>query len=221
MIASNEEKVKLFKDYTFIPSTGDEAHDLIGGMVNLTIVYGKRIYMDGAKIEKSIDKKDGKKIFKVKFTYPSGGENTMVAEVEDESKDFNAHDELEIGPIIGLIDADKDIGNMDKLDLLLKFTDVHKAIVANDYTKAVELLRELNYDADEAKLKQFVNVKKEEAKMIGQNVFVDGYTSSIRLKNHGEMNYVKIYFDYNDGSILSFDIFHKTINGLGSIVGVK
>ena len=110
---------------------------------------------------------------------------------------------------------------MDKLDLLLKFTDVHKAIVANDYTKAVELLRELNYDADEAKLKQFVNVKKEEAKMIGQNVFVDGYTSSIRLKNHGEMNYVKIYFDYNDGSILSFDIFHKTINGLGSIVGVK
>ncbi len=221
MIASNEEKVKLFKDYTFIPSTGDEALDLIGGMVNLTIVYGKRIYMDGAKIEKSIDKKDGKKIFKVKFTYPSGGENTMVAEVEDESKDFNAHDELEIGPIIGLIDADKDIGNMDKLDLLLKFTDVHKAIVANDYTKAVELLRELNYDADEAKLKQFVNVKKEEAKMIGQNVFVDGYTSSIRLKNHGEMNYVKIYFDYNDGSILSFDIFHKTINGLGSIVGVK
>ena len=221
MIASNEEKVKLFKDYNFIPSTGDEALDLIGGMVNLTIVYGKRIYMEGAKIEKSIEKEDGKKIFKVKFTYPSGGVNTMVAEVEDESKDFNAHDELEIGPIIGLIDADKDIGNMDRLDLLLKFTDVHKAIVANDYEKAVKILRELNYDADEAKLKQFVNVKKEEAKKIGQNVFVDGYTSSIRLKNHGEMNYVKIYFDYEDGSILSFDIFHKTINGLASIVGTK
>ncbi len=221
MIATNEEKVKLFKDYNFIPSTGDEALDLIGGMVNLTIVYGKRIYMEGAKIEKSIEKEDGKKIFKVKFTYPSGGVNTMIAEVEDESKDFNAHDELEIGPIIGLIDADKDIGNMDKLDLLLKFTDVHKAIVANDYEKAVKILRELNYDADEAKLKQFVNVKKEEAKKIGQNVFVDGYTSSIRLKNHGEMNYVKIYFDYEDGSILSFDIFHKTINGLASIVGTK
>lgn len=208
--------IDRYKDYSLIPFTGDDGQDTIIEQVNLSILYGQRIYTDGAKIEKSIEMRDGVKTYIVKFTYPSGAYNTVEGSV-DEKDTLSATDKMVVGPIIGFIDKEKNIDKMPKDELLAKFTKAHDAIADGDYKKACEVLRELNYDADEAKLKKIVNIKKEDAKKLGGDVFLKDYEASIDANPFGNGEYILITFKYKDGSLLRFDVQHDTILGLGLI----
>ena len=208
--------IDRYKDYTIIPFTGDEGKDTIIEQVNLSILYGQRIYTDGAKIEKSIEMRDGVKTYIVKFTYPSGSYNIIEGSV-DEKDMLKATDKMVVGPIIGFIDKDKNIDKMSKDDLLAKFTKAHDAIADGDYKKACEVLRELNYEADEAKLEKLVKIKKEDAKKLGGDVFLKDYEASIEAEPFNNGEYIFITFKYKDGSLLRFDVQHDTILGLGLI----
>ena len=208
--------IDRYKDYTIIPFTGDEGKDTIIEQVNLSILYGQRIYTDGAKIEKSIEMRDGVKTYIVKFTYPSGSYNIIEGSV-DEKDMLKATDKMVVGPIIGFIDKDKNIDKMSKDDLLVKFTKAHDAIADGDYKKACEVLRELNYEADEAKLEKLVKIKKEDAKKLGGDVFLKDYEASIEAEPFNNGEYIFITFKYKDGSLLRFDVQHDTILGLGLI----
>ena len=208
--------IDRYKDYTIIPFTGDDGQDTIIEQVNLSIIYGQRLYTDGAKIEKSIEMREGVKTYIVKFTYPSGAYNIIEGSV-DEKDMLSATDKMVVGPIIGFIDKDKNIDKMPKDELLAKFTKAHDAIADGDYKKACEVLRELNYDADEAKLEKLVKIKKEDAKKLGGDVFLKDYEASIEAKPFDNSEYILITFKYKDGSLLRFDVQHDTILGLGLI----
>ena len=205
--------INRYKDYNIIPFTDDENQNIVIGQINLSILYGQRLYTDGAKIEKSIEMRDGVKTYVVKYTYPSGAENKMEAFV-NENGELSATDRFVVGPIIGFIDKEKNIDKMSKEDLLAKFTKAHDAIADGDYKKACEVLRELNYEADEAKLEKLVKIKKEDAKNIGAEIFLKDYEASIEAEPFGDGEYIFVFFKYKDGSALRFDIQHENVLGL-------
>ena len=156
LISMINQRIEKFKNFANVPFTGNEEDDFQAQLINMSILHGRRLYMDGARIEKKITMEEGKKCYVVEFTYPSGGKNTIKAAIEEGKEGAVITESLSYSPIIGLIDKSKDIRKLSKDELKEKFTKVHDAFGANDYKKAAELLRELNYDANEDKVKELV-----------------------------------------------------------------
>ena len=217
LISMINQRIEKFKNFANVPFTGNEEDDFQAQLINMSILHGRRLYMDGARIEKKITMEEGKKCYVVEFTYPSGGKNTIKAAIEEGKEGAVITESLSYSPIIGLIDKSKDIRKLSKDELKEKFTKVHDAFGANDYKKAAELLRELNYDANEDKVKELVELKRADAKRFGREIFSKDYKVSVETKDLNEADYVLVVFRYNNGMAFRFDIYPEAIEGLGTM----
>ena len=217
LISMINQRIEKFKNFANVPFTGNEEDDFQAQLINMSILHGRRLYMDGARIEKKITMEEGKKCYVVEFTYPSGGKNTIKAAIEEGKEGAVITESLSYSPIIGLIDKSKDIRKLSKDELKEKFTKVHDAFGANDYKKAAELLRELNYDANEDKVKELVELKRADAKRFGREIFSKDYKVSVETKDLNGADYVLVVFRYNNGMAFRFDIYPEAIEGLGTM----
>ncbi len=217
LILMNDLRVEKFKDFAQIPITGDEGDDLYANIVNMSILHGRRLFIDGARVEKSITMEEGKKCYNVTFTYPSGGSYTIKAATEEGKDQMTMTESFTYSPIIGLIDENKDIRKLSEEELKEKFTKVHDAFGANDYKKAAEILRELNYDASEDKVKELVEQKRADAKRFGREIFSKDYKVTVSSQDVSGANYMLIAFRYNNGMAFRFDIYPEYIKGLGTM----
>ena len=217
LISMINQRIEKFKNFANVPFTGNEEDDFQAQLINMSILHGRRLYMDGARIEKKITMEEGKKCYLVEFTYPSGGKNTIKAAIEEGKEGAVITESLSYSPIIGLIDKSKDIRKLSKDELKEKFTKVHDAFGANDYKKAAELLRELNYDANEDKVKELVELKRADAKRFGREIFSKDYKVSVETKDLNGADYVLVVFRYNNGMAFRFDIYPEAIEGLGTM----
>ena len=217
LISMINQRIEKFKNFANVPFTGNEEDDFQAQLINMSILHGRRLYMDGARIEKKITMEEGKKCYVVEFTYPSGGKNTIKAAIEEGKEGAVITESLSYSPIIGLIDKSKDIRKLSKDELKEKFTKVHDAFGANDYKKAAELLRELNYDANEDKVKELVELKRADAKRFGREIFSKDYKVSVETKDLNGADYVLVAFRYNNGMAFRFDIYPEAIEGLGTM----
>ena len=217
LISMINQRIEKFKNFANVPFTGNEEDDFQAQLINMSILHGRRLYMDGARIEKKITMEEGKKCYVVEFTYPSGGKNTIKAAIEEGKEGAVITESLSYSPIIGLIDKSKDIRKLSKDELKEKFTKVHDAFGANDYKKAAELLRELNYDANEDKVKELVELKRADAKRFGREIFSKDYKVSVETKDLNGADYVIVVFRYNNGMAFRFDVYPEAIEGLGTM----
>lgn len=217
LISMINQRIEKFKNFANVPFTGNEEDDFQARLINMSILHGRRLYIDGAHIEKKITMEEGKKCYIVEFTYPSGGKNTIKAAIEEGKEGAVITESLSYSPIIGLIDKSKDIRKLSKDELKEKFTKVHDAFGANDYKKAAELLRELNYDANEDKVKELVELKRADAKRFGREIFSKDYKVSVETKDLNGADYVLVVFRYNNGMAFRFDIYPEAIEGLGTM----
>ena len=217
LILMNNLRVEKFKDFAQVPRTGDEGDDLYANIINMSILHGRRLYMDGARIEKSITMEDGKKCYNVTFTYPSGGSNTIKAATEEGKDQMTITESFTYSPIIGLIDENKDIRKLSEDELKEKFTKVHDAFGTNDYKKATEILRELNYDANEDKVKELAELKRADAKRYGKEIFSKDYKVTVSSQEVNGADYVLVAFRYNNKMAFRFDIYPESIKGLGTM----
>ena len=211
------QRIEKFKNFANVPFTGDEEDDFQARLINMSILHGRRLYIDGAHIEKKITMEEGKKCYIVEFSYPSGGKNTIKAATEEGKEGAVITESLSYSPIIGLIDKSKDIRKLSKDELKEKFTKVHDAFSANDYKKASELLRELNYDANEDKVKELVELKRADAKRFGREIFSKDYKVSVETADLNGADYVIVVFRYNNGMAFRFDVYPEAIEGLGTM----
>ena len=217
LISIINQRIEKFKNFANVPFTGDEEDDFQARLINMSILHGRRLYIDGAHIEKKITMEEGKKCYVVEFTYPSGGKNTIKAATEEGKEGAVITESLSYSPIIGLIDKSKDIRKLSKDELKEKFTKVHDAFSANDYKKASELLRELNYDANEDKVKELVELKRADAKRFGREIFSKDYKVSVETADLNGADYVIVVFRYNNGMAFRFDVYPEAIEGLGTM----
>ena len=216
IITLNEYKIQKYKSHFMLPLPEDENERFFTSMVNLSKLYGRRLYTENPDMEKSIIEEDGMKKYVVNFKYDTGAENTIKGYYEGDS--FQIQESLSVGAIIPFIDMDKDIGKLSSEELLKGFTEFHDAVVSEDYKKAVEVLRSLNYDADEAKVKEIVEIRKADAKKIGKEIFKKPYSTQVDVLEFGDSNYFFIYFKYGNSVALRFDVCTPQIKGLGSVV---
>lgn len=217
LISIINQRIEKFKNFANVPFTGDEEDDFQARLINMSILHGRRLYIDGAHIEKKITMEEGKKCYIVEFSYPSGGKNTIKAATEEGKEGAVITESLSYSPIIGLIDKSKDIRKLSKDELKEKFTKVHDAFSANDYKKASELLRELNYDANEDKVKELVELKRADAKRFGREIFSKDYKVSVETADLNGADYVIVVFRYNNGMAFRFDVYPEAIEGLGTM----
>ncbi len=216
IIAYNESRIEKYRSDFLLPLPEEEGERFFTSMVNLSKLYGKKLYTDNPDIEKSVIEEDGIKKCVVNFKYDTGAENTIKGYYEGGK--IQTQETLSVGAIIPFIDKDKDIGKLSSEELLKGFTEFHDAVVDEDYKKAVDVLRSLNYNADEAKVKEIVEIRKADAKKLGKEVFKKPYSTQVDVLEFGDSNYFFIYFKYGNSVALRFDVCTPQIKGLGSVV---
>ncbi len=215
MIAQNNTSINRYNGYDQVPLTDDNP---MATIVNMSILYGARIYTEGAKIEKNIEDVDGFRTHIIKFTYPGGGVSIMKTVPAEEEGKLQFVDSVEVGPVIRFIDEEKDIRNMSKEELQEKFTKVHDALADKDYKKASEILRELNYDASEEMVKEIAERKIADAKRFGGEIFSKDYEVNYVASEIDNGKYNMIIFRYKNGMVFRFDVYPPLIKGFASVV---
>lgn len=215
MIAQNNTVVNKYKYYDQVPLTDDNP---MATIVNMSTLYGARIYTDGAKIEKSIEDVDGFRTHVIKFTYPGGGVSIMKTVPAEKEGKFKFANSVQVGPVIRFIDDEKDIRNMSKEELQEKFTMVHDALADKDYKKASEILRELNYDASEEMVKEIAERKIADAKRFGGEIFSKDYEVNYVATEFDSGKYIMFIFIYKNGTVFRFDVYPPIMKGFASIV---
>ena len=215
MIAQNNTSINRYNGYDQVPLTDDNP---MATIVNMSTLYGARIYTEGAKIEKNIEDVDGFRTHIIKFTYPGGGVSIMKTVPAEEEGKLQFVDSVEVGPVIRFIDEEKDIRNMSKEELQEKFTKVHDALADKDYKKASEILRELNYDASEEMVKEIAERKIADAKRFGGEIFSKDYEVNYVASEIDNEKYNMIIFRYKNGMVFRFDVYPPLIKGFASVV---
>ena len=215
MIAQNNTVVNKYKYYDQVPLTDDNP---MATIVNMSTLYGARIYTEGAKIEKSIEDVDGFRTHVIKFTYPGGGVSIMKTVPAEKEGKFQFSSSAQVGPVIRFIDDEKDIRKMSKEELQEKFTMVHDALADKDYKKASEILRELNYDASEEMLKEIAERKIADAKRFGGEIFSKDYEVNYVATEFDSGKYIMFIFIYKNGTVFRFDVYPPIMKGFASIV---
>ncbi len=215
MIAQNNTSINRYNGYAQVPLTDDNP---MATIVNMSTLYGARIYTEGAKIEKSIEDVDGFRTHVIKFTYPGGGVSVMKTVPAEEEGKLQFVDSVQVGPVISFIDEEKDIRKMSKEELQEKFTMVHDALADKDYKKASEILRELNYDASEEMVKLIAERKIADAKRFGGEIFSKDYEVNYVASEIDDGKYNMIIFRYKNGMVFRFDVYPPLIKGFASIV---
>lgn len=215
MIAQNNTVVNKYKYYDQVPLTDDNP---MATIVNMSTLYGARIYTEGAKIEKSIEDVDGFRTHVIKFTYPGGGVSIMKTVPAEKEGKFQFSSSAQVGPVIRFIDDEKDIRNMSKEELQEKFTMVHDALADKDYKKASEILRELNYDASEEMVKEIAERKIADAKRFGGEIFSKDYKVNYVATEFDSGKYIMFIFIYKNGTVFRFDVYPPIMKGFASIV---
>ena len=215
MIAQNNTVVNKYKDYDQVPLTDDNP---MATIVNMSTLYGARIYTEGAKIEKSIEDVDGFRTHVIKFTYPGGGVSIMKTVPAEKEGKFQFSSSAQVGPVIRFIDDEKDIRKMSKEELQEKFTMVHDALADKDYKKASEILRELNYDASEEMVKEIAERKIADAKRFGGEIFSKDYEVNYVATEFDSGKYIMFIFIYKNGTVFRFDVYPPIMKGFASIV---
>ena len=215
MIAQNNTVVNKYKYYDQVPLTDDNP---MATIVNMSTLYGARIYTEGAKIEKSIEDVDGFRTHVIKFTYPGGGVSIMKTVPAEKEGKFQFANSAQVGPVIRFIDDEKDIRKMSKEELQEKFTMVHDALADKDYKKASEILRELNYDASEELVKEIAERKIADAKRFGGEIFSKDYEVNYVATEFDSGKYIMFIFIYKNGTVFRFDVYPPLMKGFASIV---
>ena len=215
MIAQNNTVVNKYKVYDQVPLTDDNP---MATIVNMSTLYGARIYTEGAKIEKSIEDVDGFRTHVIKFTYPGGGVSIMKTVPAEKEGKFQFSSSAQVGPVIRFIDDEKEIGKMSKEELQEKFTMVHDALADKDYKKASEILRELNYDASEEMVKEIAERKIADAKRFGGEIFSKDYEVNYVATEFDSGKYIMFIFIYKNGTVFRFDVYPPIMKGFASIV---
>lgn len=215
MIAQNNTVVNKYKYYDQVPLTDDNP---MATIVNMSTLYGARIYTEGAKIEKSIEDVDGFRTHVIKFTYPGGGVSIMKTVPAEKEGKFQFSSSAQVGPVIRFIDDEKDIRKMSKEELQEKFTMVHDALADKDYKKASEILRELNYDASEEMVKEIAERKIADAKRFGGEIFSKDYEVNYVATEFDSGKYIMFIFIYKNGTVFRFDVYPPIMKGFASIV---
>lgn len=215
MIAQNNTVVNKYKYYDQVPLTDDNP---MATIVNMSTLYGARIYTEGAKIEKSIEAVDGFRTHVIKFTYPGGGVSIMKTVPAEKEGKFQFANSAQVGPVIRFIDDEKDIRKMSKEELQEKFTMVHDALADKDYKKASEILRELNYDASEEMVKEIAERKIADAKRFGGEIFSKDYEVNYVATEFDSGKYIMFIFIYKNGTVFRFDVYPPLMKGFASIV---
>ena len=215
MIAQNNTVVNKYKYYDQVPLTDDNP---MATIVNMSTLYGARIYTEGAKIEKSIEDVDGFRTHVIKFTYPGGGVSIMKTVPAEKEGKFQFANSAQVGPVIRFIDDEKDIRKMSKEELQEKFTMVQDALADKDYKKASEILRELNYDASEEMVKEIAERKIADAKRFGGEIFSKDYEVNYVATEFDSGKYIMFIFIYKNGTVFRFDVYPPLMKGFASIV---
>ena len=215
MIAQNNTVVNKYKYYDQVPLTDGNP---MATIVNMSTLYGARIYTEGAKIEKSIEDVDGFRTHVIKFTYPGGGVSIMKTVPAEKEGKFQFSSSAQVGPVIRFIDDEKDIRKMSKEELQEKFTMVHDALADKDYKKASEILRELNYDASEEMVKEIAERKIADAKRFGGEIFSKDYEVNYVATEFDSGKYIMFIFIYKNGTVFRFDVYPPIMKGFASIV---
>ena len=180
---------------------------------NMAKLVGTDIYLEDRTVSKRIEEIDGKKYYVAEIKYANG--SSIIQKLPFEQDGDNITMATTAG-IMALIAKDYEKDSILKKGsefITTKVKAFHDALCDKNYKTAAEALNELNFKADEENVKKTVELRLENAKELGEEVFVKDYDFTFKEYDTG----VVCKFKYKNGA--SFEVYiGDQFSGLGTFV---
>lgn len=180
---------------------------------NMAKLVGTDIYLEDRTISKRIEEIDGKKYYVAEIKYANG--SSIIQKLPFEQDGDNVTMATTAG-IMALIAKDYEKDSILKKGsefITTKVKAFHDALCDKNYKTAAEALNELNFKADEENVKKTAELRLENAKELGEEVFVKDYDFTFKEYDTG----VVCKFKYKNGA--SFEVYiGDQFSGLGTFV---
>ena len=180
---------------------------------NMAKLVGTDIYLEDRTVSKRIEEIDGKKYYVAEIKYANG--SSIIQKLPFEQDGDNITMATTAG-IMALIAKDYEKDSILKKGsefITTKVKAFHDALCDKNYKTAAEALNELNFKADEENVKKTAELRLENAKELGEEVFVKDYDFTFKEYESG----VVCKFKYKNGA--SFEVYiGDQFSGLGTFV---
>lgn len=180
---------------------------------NMAKLVGTDIYLEDRTVSKRIEEIDGKKYYVAEIKYANG--SSIIQKLPFEQDGDNITMATTAG-IMALIAKDYEKDSILKKGsefITTKVKAFHDALCDKNYKTAAEALNELNFKADEENVKKTAELRLENAKELGEEVFVKDYDFTFKEYDTG----VVCKFKYKNGA--SFEVYiGDQFSGLGTFV---
>lgn len=180
---------------------------------NMAKLVGTDIYLEDRTVSKRIEEIDGKKYYVAEIKYANG--SSIIQKLPFEQDGDNVTMATTAG-IMALIAKDYEKDSILKKGtefITTKVKAFHDALCDKNYKAAAEALNELNFKADEENVKKTAELRLENAKELGEEVFVKDYDFTFKEYDTG----VVCKFKYKNGA--SFEVYiGDQFSGLGTFV---
>lgn len=180
---------------------------------NMAKLVGTDIYLEDRTVSKRIEEIDGKKYYVAEIKYANG--SSIIQKLPFEQDGDNVTMATTAG-IMALIAKDYEKDSILKKGsefITTKVKAFHDALCDKNYKTAAEALNELNFKADEENVKKTAELRLENAKELGEEVFVKDYDFTFKEYDTG----VVCKFKYKNGA--SFEVYiGDQFSGLGTFV---
>lgn len=180
---------------------------------NMAKLVGTDIYLEDRTVSKRIEEIDGKKYYVAEIKYANG--SSIIQKLPFEQDGDNITMATTAG-IMALIAKDYEKDSILKKGsefITTKVKAFHDALCDKNYKAAAEALNELNFKADEENVKKTAELRLENAKELGEEVFVKDYDFTFKEYDTG----VVCKFKYKNGA--SFEVYiGDQFSGLGTFV---
>ena len=180
---------------------------------NMAKLVGTDIYLEDRTVSKRIEEIDGKKYYVAEIKYANG--SSIIQKLPFEQDGDNITMATTAG-IMALIAKDYEKDSILKKGsefITTKVKAFHDALCDKNYKTAAEALNELNFKADEENVKKTAELRLENAKELGEEVFAKDYDFTFKEYESG----VVCKFKYKNGA--SFEVYiGDQFSGLGTFV---
>lgn len=180
---------------------------------NMAKLVGTDIYLEDRTVSKRIEEIDGKKYYVAEIKYANG--SSIIQKLPFEQDGDNVTMATTAG-VMALIAKDYEKDSILKKGsefITTKVKAFHDALCDKNYKTAAEALNELNFKADEENVKKTAELRLENAKELGEEVFVKDYDFTFKEYDTG----VVCKFKYKNGA--SFEVYiGDQFSGLGTFV---
>lgn len=180
---------------------------------NMAKLVGTDIYLEDRTVIRRIEEIDGKKYYVAELKYANG--SSIIQKLPFEQDGDNITMATTAG-IMALIPKDYEKDSILKKGsefIVAKVKAFHDSVCEKNYKAAAEALNELNFKADEENVKKTAELRLNNAKELGEEVFVKDYDFTSKEYETG----VVCKFKYKTGA--SFEVYiGDQFTGLGTFV---